>query len=54
VRVLAHPMTGRPIVVPEFSRLSGPDVAWLARVADPDVGESPRMSGSTLVYEARA
>ena len=54
VRVLAHPMTGRPIVVPEFSRLSGPDVAWLARVADPDVGESPPMSDGTRVSEVRA
>lgn len=37
VRVLAHPLTGRPVVVPEISRLAGPDLDWLARVADPDI-----------------
>jgi iron complex transport system ATP-binding protein len=35
VRILTHPVTGRPIAVPETTRLAAPDVAWLARVADP-------------------
>jgi iron complex transport system ATP-binding protein len=35
VRVLAHPVTGRPIAVPETVQLSAPDLAWLERVADP-------------------
>ena len=36
VHVIAHPLTGLPIVVPDVSRLAAPDIAWLARVADPE------------------
>ncbi|MBI5287465.1 MAG: ABC transporter ATP-binding protein [Chloroflexi bacterium] len=36
VRILAHPVTGRPIAVPETVHLAAPDIAWLERIADPD------------------
>jgi len=45
VRVMHHPVTGRPIAVPETTRLAGPDIAWLARVADPMAAE---VGGSAL------
>ncbi len=37
VRILAHPVTGRPIAVPETVQLAAPDIAWLERVADPEM-----------------
>jgi iron complex transport system ATP-binding protein len=34
-RVIEHPVTGRPIVIPETARIAAPDLAWLERIADP-------------------
>jgi iron complex transport system ATP-binding protein len=40
MRVLEHPVTGRPVVVPETARISAPDLDWLERVADPTVAST--------------
>jgi iron complex transport system ATP-binding protein len=36
MRVIDHPITGRPIAVPDTARLAAPDLDWLERVADPE------------------
>jgi iron complex transport system ATP-binding protein len=46
VRVLSHPVTGRPIVAAEPTRLAEPDIAWLERVADPDEAH-PRVEAAS-------
>jgi iron complex transport system ATP-binding protein len=47
VRVIAHPVTGRPIVVPETARIAAPDLAWLERIANPTASKPAQPQAPT-------
>jgi iron complex transport system ATP-binding protein len=44
MRILEHPVTGRPIAVPETARIAAPDLDWLERVADPTGSDSEALA----------
>jgi len=52
VRILAHPVTGRPIAAPETVQLAAPDLAWLERVAGPDAALSDSSGREPPVEES--
>jgi iron complex transport system ATP-binding protein len=49
VRTIPHPVTGRPIAVPETARISEPDLAWITRIADPSAS-APRVPAGIGEY----